>query len=80
MRINLNIPADELIAKDSVAVYVYITTAPPDYENYVRNKDAREAASKSSFAEPISPYTNLKGGKGYFIFSGRSFYSLDIGK
>lgn len=78
--INLNIPADKLIAKDSVAVYVYLTTAPPDYENYVRNKDARETASKSSFAEPISPYTNLKGGKGYFIFSGRSFQSLDIGK
>ena len=76
--VDIDFPMDKPTPKDSIAIGVYLNTVSPNYEKYIVNKEAKEASLNNPFAEPISPYSNLKGGLGYFIFSARSIGSIII--
>ncbi|NJN35064.1 MAG: DUF4249 family protein [Saprospiraceae bacterium] len=77
--LDLDIGANPFTIKDSIILDVFLTSSSKEYEQYIRNQEAKSASQNNPFAEPAAPYTNMKGGYGFFIFSGRANATIDVG-
>jgi Domain of unknown function (DUF4249) len=68
--IDLGIEADKPIPQDFINLKIKFRSTGKAFNEYSKNLEAANNAKDNLFGEPITPFSNMKGGFGVFIISG----------